>query len=407
MVDPWIMLAEGARPALDLTQDVMWPLGAAMVVGVLVGGAVERIGIRYELYDLPDAGLKPHEKPVPYLGGLAIFAGWCAAIWIAAAFDPGGSAVRRWITLGAVVFTATGFLDDFRGLPPALRIVIQSCGALILVGGGVGRELIPSLLAPWREGLPDWLFGSNIAVVLSALLCAAILSGATNASNLIDGMDGLCAGVMVIAALGSLFAYAYLFLTGLFPMPDAHMTLLVAATVGVLGAGAAFLRFNRHPASMFMGDSGSWLFGFNVAVVLILFAEHASWRGMLVGLTIFGFPIFDTALTIGRRKRYGRPLSVGDRSHFYDQIRDRGFTIRQTVWICYGLGLAFAAIGNLLVHLPPVPFALVLIALPLGSILVWLRLGMLRVDDSAARSEHGPSNGGTTSEGASGGRSTE
>ncbi len=405
MVDLPIMLADSARPAIDLTNDVLWPLGAALVVVVIVGVAVERIGFRYELYDLPDAGLKPHEKPVPYLGGLAIFAGWCAAIGIAAAFDPAGRAEMGWIALGAAVFTSTGFIDDVRGLLPAWRVVIQCAGALILIGGGVGLSLAPSLLAPWRADLPDWLFESNVAICLSVILCAAILSGATNASNLIDGMDGLCAGVMVIGALGSLVAYAFLAVA--FPMPAGHATLLVSAMVGVLGAGAAFLRFNRYPASMFMGDSGAWLFGFNVAVVLILFAEHASWRGLLVGLTIFGFPIFDTILTIGRRKRYRRPLFVGDRSHFYDQIRDRGFSIRGTVWTCYGLALAFAAIGNLLVHLPPIPFALILVALPLGSILVWLRLGMLRVDDSAVRSGHRPSESEAGSDGANEGESTE
>ncbi|MCG8407953.1 MAG: undecaprenyl/decaprenyl-phosphate alpha-N-acetylglucosaminyl 1-phosphate transferase [Phycisphaerales bacterium] len=279
----------------------------------------------------------------------------------------------------------TGLLDDIRHLSPVLRLFIQVAVAGCLLFAGVGRAVATALLEPCREGLPEFMLGPTTEIGLSAAFCAAVLAGATNATNLIDGLDGLCAGVLAIASLG--FWVAYITVDTVFSFGAEHEILIIVLPLGTLGACLAFLRFNFNPASMFMGDSGSLLLGFNVAVFIVLFAEHASWRGLLAGLTIFGFPIYDTALALGRRGLNKKPLFVGDRSHFYDQIRDRGLSVRQTVLICYGLAFVFATLGVVMIHLSAIYMIAIFAALLLvGGLASW-RFGMLRVDDAADRSK--------------------
>lgn len=383
------ILAHEEAPVLDLSREVLWPLGVAMVVGVLSGFLVLRIATVSELYDKPDAGLKPHEKPVPFLGGVSIYCGWLAAIVVTVVLQPVGRFELVWVVIGGTVLMLTGLLDDIRHLSPFLRLFMQAAVTGFLLFAGVGRGVSVALLEPCRGILPEFVFGEVAGIVLSAVFCAAVLAGATNATNLIDGLDGLCAGVLGIASLG--FLVAYITLGGTFLFGEAHDILIIVLPVGVLGACLAFLRFNFNPASMFMGDSGSLLLGFNVAAFIILFAEHASWRGLLVGLTLFGFPIYDTALALGRRWLNKKPLFVGDRSHFYDQIRDRGLTVRQTVLACHGLALAFAALGVVMIHLPGAQLVGTFVALPIVGVLTSWRFGMLRVDDAADRSNR-PSN---------------
>jgi len=113
----------------------------------------------------------------------------------------------------------------------------------------------------------------------------------------------------------------------------------------LLGAAAGFLPFNRNPAKIFLGDAGSMLLGLNAAVLILLFSKAHLIRWMIGSLMVFGLPLVDMCLTLARRWRNGRPLMEGDRSHFYDQLRDRGLSVRQVVAISYLLTLAFVLVG--------------------------------------------------------------
>jgi UDP-GlcNAc:undecaprenyl-phosphate GlcNAc-1-phosphate transferase len=281
-----------------------------------------------------------------------------------------------------------GLIDDIKHVRPVIRLMIQAGAAAMLLYGEIGREATLFLLGPLQSSLPEWASSERFVMATGGAFCFFVLAGATNSTNLIDGLDGLCAGIVGIASLGFLLLNAFMGPTA--GVEGADLALRAVVCAAVLGACVGFLRYNFNPASMFMGDSGSLLLGFNVAVVLIMFAEEPSWRWFACGLIIFAFPIFDTALAIARRWLRGHPLFTGDRSHFYDQLRDRGLTVRTTVLLCYGMGLAFAALGFVMLRLPLAWLIAVLVAVPVVFAVGCWKLGMLRVDDAAARSESLP-----------------
>ena len=380
------MPATSTTAVLDLLKSALWPFVAAVLVTLLTGPLFRRLAAAREWYDRPDSGLKPHEKPVPYLGGAAMYCGWLAAVVVTMCSAEQGRCELIWIAIGGTVLMLTGLADDVRHLRPTFRLWVQVLTAGLLVVMGIGRSVASSLLQAFSANpLPEAIQEGTIGIAISVVFCATVFVGATNATNLIDGMDGLCAGVLGVAASGFLIVTLLLNPAD----PAAHPAWpFIVATLGAASFGVclAFLRFNFHPASMFMGDSGSLLLGFNVAILIILLTEHAGWTGLIVGLTVFGFPIFDTALAVGRRWLNKKPLFIGDRSHFYDQIRDRGFSVRQTVLLSWILSLLFAALGIAMVYLPGPYLGATFVALPLLGTLVCRRWGMLRVDDAADRS---------------------
>lgn len=364
-----------------------WAFLVALVTTAVALPIVNKAAISLELYDRPDSGLKPHEKPVPYLGGVAIYLGWLGALVYVAYMVPGARTHLIWIASGGTILMLVGLIDDIRHIRPSIRLLLQAGVAAMLMGGGIGRGMVLGLLEPVRDSLPGWLFADPVIMGASGALCFIVLAGATNSTNLIDGLDGLCAGTLAVASIGFLFVNAHLALAG--EAENVMPVIRVALAVAVVGACLSFLRCNFNPAKLFMGDSGSLLLGFNVAVMMILFAENPSWRWLLASVVVFGFPIFDTALAIARRRLNGKPLFVGDRSHFYDQLRDRGLGVRQTVLFCYLLSAVFAALGALIVRLPLIHIVCVVVACPIFMGLVCWRLGLLRVDDAASRSEQG------------------
>jgi UDP-GlcNAc:undecaprenyl-phosphate GlcNAc-1-phosphate transferase len=151
--------------------------------------------------------------------------------------------------------------------------------------------------------------------------------------------------------------------------------------MALFGAAMGFLPYNFNPASIFMGDAGSMLLGFVCATLMVMFSERPGMvKWFISSLLIFGLPIFDTSLAYTRRKINGKPVLQGDRSHFYDQLVDRGLTVRQAVIVCYGMALFFVASGIGVIFLRTRYAAAVLLAIVVAlALFAWLA-GMLRVD---------------------------
>jgi UDP-GlcNAc:undecaprenyl-phosphate/decaprenyl-phosphate GlcNAc-1-phosphate transferase len=300
----------------------------------------------------------------PSSGGLAIFLSCAAAYWLVCP----GRYPR--VALAVAVLWIFGFLDDRFRLRPALKLAVQVAAAGFVVLGGV---VFP--LTPWY--LPN--------VAMSMLWIVLI----TNALNLIDNMDGLCSGVVIVICL---FRSWLLAAEGY--RTDADLCAILAA------AFAGFLFFNYHPARIFMGDCGSLPAGFALgALTLAGPAPHRSMllTGFFYPALTFAYPIFDTAFVSTLRKLNGRPISQGGRDHTSHRLASLGLDQRQVVWILW-LVTAFGASLGIMIHLmPDALFAagalllgmLSMMAVSLARLpgyplphLTWLRRRELRANDA-------------------------
>lgn len=369
-----------------LLRQFFLPYVIGLAVALFAIPLMRSLAIRREWYDRPDSGLKPHEKPIPYLGGVGLWIGWLAVLSYAYTRPDADRASLSWLAAGGSILMAIGLIDDLRGLSPKLRLLVQALVAGGLIYSGVGVGVWRALTAPLEGSLPLWLTQDLTAWWVDTVFCVFLLAGASNATNLIDGLDGLCGGIIGIACLGFWALTLLLWQSGSAGEADAALGLRVALCAGLVGVCTAFLAYNFNPAIIFMGDSGSLLLGFNVAVLIDLLVRQGSWRGLVGGLLIFGLPILDTTLAVVRRRLNGRPLFRGDRSHLYDQLRDRGCSVRKTVYICYALGGAFMVLGCACALLPAVWVAVLALGTPVVGAVACLRLGLLRVDDTAEKS---------------------
>lgn len=377
-----MVLAVSAESLLELARSVVGPTAIALAVTLAATPAVRRLAVTWSLYDRPDDGLKPHDRPTPYLGGLAMYLGWVVALSCVAIWESDIRSTILFVIAGGTILMLTGLVDDIRHIRPAHKLFVQAVAAVVLLWGGLGDGLILRLFSP-GDAIGQTP-GGAAALAAGGVIMFFIIAGACNAINLIDGMDGLCAGVVAVAALGHMVLAGWL--AGRYDGGSAADAALLQAAV-LFATCAGFLRYNFNPARIFMGDCGSLLLGFNAAVLIILSAQHGSMRVVAGSIMIFGFPIFDTALAIARRRLNGRPLFIGDRSHFYDQLCDRGLTVRATVLICYGLGIFYACLGTAAIYLGT-PYLIAVYSVVILLTAVGCRLfGLLRVDDTARVSE--------------------
>lgn len=273
---------------------------------------------RLGMLDLPGP-LKIHSRPIPRLGGVAV------ALSIAA-----GTAITigDHLRANAFFFAAlgalwiTGIADDLRGLSPYARLAAQiASGALLWLGG-------------WRVLAGHWLPAAGAISLILVCLAVAVFA---NAFNFLDGSDGLAAGVAAIASA------SWLAITCGMP----HDPLSPAVAACLAGACSAFLLFNFAPATIHLGDSGSTIVGFCVALLALSRpgAAQTAPSFALMTLLISAVPIADFAFAIIRRLRCRASLLQGDRLHLYDQMLARGRSPRTVALILYGItaGLGFAS----------------------------------------------------------------
>ena len=324
-----------------------WPvLLVSFVVALATTPLCRTIALRLKIVDRPDDFLKPHAKPIPYLGGVAIFLGWVAGVLITLRWSSGN--VRAEVLIGVAVagllIMLIGLFDDLRCMRPKIKLLCTVAVAVYLVYVGLGSSLVRVFTHAMDVEFAEterWL-----VMTYSAPVAVFLIVGSCNATNLIDGLDGLCTGVLGIISLGFFILAAYM---GLYREGGPWANEMIVLSLAILGASLGFLPFNWNPATIFMGDAGSMLLGLNAAMIMLLFAEDLKLAFMMAALMVFGLPIGDMLLTLARRWRNGRPLMEGDRSHFYDQLRDRGLSVRRVVAISYILTLAFVTVGTCIV----------------------------------------------------------
>jgi UDP-GlcNAc:undecaprenyl-phosphate GlcNAc-1-phosphate transferase len=284
---------------------------------------------------LVDTSVQSHRKihtgPIPRLGGVAIATAFYVPIAGLAVYNTrvgdaliaDGGLVTGLLGGGAII-ALLGLYDDTRQASPRVKLAVQVGVALGLCALGFRIDRIDLPFVPMIDlGLLSW----PITVLW--------LVGVTNAVNLIDGLDGLAAGIALF---------------GLAPMMVLSISKgnIVLALVCCCLAGAllGFLPYNFHPARIFMGDTGSMFIGFVLAVVSVATAHKGRVAvAMLTPILALGLPILDTLLAIARRAWFGQSLFVGDRQHIHHRLLDLGFSHRRTVLVMYGFAALFALIG--------------------------------------------------------------
>ena len=341
---------------LTLTGGLVLSLGAALVLIPLV----HRLALRLGWMDRPDGHRKVHVRPIPRVGGLAIMGATvvgCATLLLARPWlDPevaSALAVPSWpILLGAVLMALVGFVDDVRDLHALPKLIVQALIAGLVVYGGFRITAFDAALG-----------GGELAFAVGAFLTVIWVVGVINGVNFIDGLDGLAGGVVTLSFLG---------LGAVFLLGGSPGTLLwpVAIVGGVLG----FLRYNRAPASIFMGDVGSHFLGYALALFALQGTAHAHpVMALVVAASAMGLPVLDGIMTTIRRPQYDKPLLHSDGDHFHHRLMLR-YARTTVVWILYAISAAFA-LGASVMAVTPMPQALAIFGLGVLGVfgfLYWL-----------------------------------
>ncbi|MCA9918641.1 MAG: undecaprenyl/decaprenyl-phosphate alpha-N-acetylglucosaminyl 1-phosphate transferase [Anaerolineales bacterium] len=317
--------------------------GVALGTAVLTTPPVRKLAHRWGIVAKP-GGRRQHSGMIAKLGGVPIMVGYLLGIVLIYLLVPpevgSNDALRlRGVVLGSVVLFVGAFIDDRLDLKPRWQFAFQIAAAVIAMSHIIFIERFTNPLpstAFWQGNFTSLFFtleAGNIVVIrpfLVTIISLFWVLGMINAVNFLDGLDGLAGGVSTIAAL--MFALHSYQLTGQTPV-----TLFPLALAGAL---VGFLIFNFAPASIFLGTTGAWLLGYNLATLSILAPAKLS-----TALLVMAVPILDVAWLIVARLRRGQHPFQGDRRHLHFRLLDRGLPVRGIVLGYYATAIAFGLVA--------------------------------------------------------------
>jgi UDP-GlcNAc:undecaprenyl-phosphate GlcNAc-1-phosphate transferase len=337
----------------------------ALVVTYLLTPLVRAAACRFGIMDLPNER-RPHKYATARGGGLAVVVGVYAACLLVLAFPattrPGGFDLHWWLSFlpASLILLATGLVDDIRGLGPWKKLAGQIAAALwiSLSGTHFGK-----------------FFGFDLPPFLDAILVVVWIVAVINAYNLIDGLDGLASGLAIISATG---------LCGILIFGNLPGVALVL--VALVGACLAFLRYNFHPATIFLGDTGSMFIGLVLGVIsLQTFTKNTFFLSMTIPMLVLGVPIYDALLAIWRRsvRRFvsgqepdraaRRPgIMTADVEHLHHRLLKAGLSTRRVATLLCLTNGALAVFGLLMMTFQSHASGIFLLAL-LAAVYVLLR----------------------------------
>lgn len=318
---------------------------------------VRRLALRARILDHPGPR-RVHRDAVPTLGGLAMVVAALGVAWLARAL-PGE--VRELdvrpllgLSLAAIPLLGMGLVDDTVGVPPRVKLAVQVLAGVILMAFGYGVPLVSNPFGlPFESG---WLSGP-----LAVLWVVVVI----NAINLIDGLDGLASGVVLIAA-------ATLWWVGR-GHGDVYVMFLCSLLIGTT---AGFLMFNFPPAKIFMGDTGSHFLGLVLAAASLLENRKATTTAaLLFPLTALAVPLADSLFAFGRRLKAGRPVFSADGEHVHHRLLRLGLSPRSATLALWGLCAACAILSLMLESLPHATGLLLVGAIALALFGVYRAIG--------------------------------
>src|SRR6202171_4825411 len=276
----------------------------------------------------PSSDRHIHTRPIPRLGGVAIFLTlWCMVL--AAHWVPGNFGTREFplppfalkILGPATIIFLLGLIDDFYGVNAYVKFAVQAGAAVLLYCNGFGISHLSFLAAHPHLG---WLAGLPLTILWVLWI--------TNAFNLIDGLDGLAAGSALFSSLVTCVV-AILF----------HGEGILFLTLALAGAITGFLRYNFNPASIFLGDCGSLLIGFLLSAIALAGSQKSpTMVAVAIPIVSLGLPILDASIAVVRRFLSGKDLFDADREHIHHRLLSRGMPHRRAVLLLYAVSGCFA-----------------------------------------------------------------
>jgi len=301
----------------------------ALAVAYVVTPFVIKLAHRVGAIDVPKDNRRVHTVPIPRLGGIAIFIGFMVAVLATFKMDTRLMSVLA----GAVIIVIMGYFDDIKPLSAKVKLMVQLLAAGIAMYGGVKMNILTNPLSLINDSVPQYIKLGMWAYPLTLVW----IIGVTNAINLIDGLDGLAAGVSTISALTLAVVASFL--------GDGYISVLAAT---LAGATIGFLPYNFNPAKIFMGDTGSLLLGYMLSVISIMgVLKSAAALSILVPIFAIGLPIFDTFMAIVRRALSGKSFMEADKGHLHHKLLDIGLSQKQAVLTLYSISavLGFGAVA--------------------------------------------------------------
>jgi UDP-GlcNAc:undecaprenyl-phosphate/decaprenyl-phosphate GlcNAc-1-phosphate transferase len=289
------------------------------MVSILITPLVKKIAIKIGAIDKPNQR-KVHQSLMPRLGGIAIFISFIVGVLLLHPENPSSLA----ILIGSTIIIITGIFDDMFELSAKIKLIGQLAAALTIVFLGDLQVVFINLP-----------FGGHLEFgYLSIPFTILWIVGITNAINLIDGLDGLAAGVSSIA----------LFTISGMALIQGNLYVVAMGAI-VLVSTLGFLFYNFHPASIFMGDTGAMFLGFIISVLSLLGYKNVTFISFIIPVIILGVPISDTIFAILRRIINNQPLSAPDKSHLHHCMLRLGYSHRQTVLLIYAMAAFFGLVA--------------------------------------------------------------
>lgn len=327
----------------------------AVAVAYFATPHVKELAIKAGAMDTPNER-KVHREPIPRMGGLAIYFGVVAAVFISMKINH----EILGIFVGGSIMLAVGIIDDIKQLSAKIKLAGQILAAMALIAFGVRIE---------------WLtnpFGSMIYLdYLSIPVTILWIVAVTNTVNLIDGLDGLAAGVSSIASI-----------TILFVALQQNLWMVALLTAAIAGSALGFLFHNFNPAKIFMGDTGSLFLGYMLAAVSIMGAvKGAATIALFVPIVALGLPIMDTAFAIIRRYHHGVPIFRPDKGHLHHRLLAMGLSQKQVVLSMYVISGLLGLSAIILSEVSQLYAFVIFIAIATVSVVAAKKIGVLDIHE--------------------------
>ena len=339
---------------------------AAFILSFAATPLVKRFAHRVGAIDVPRDSRRIHKKPVPRLGGLAIFIGFLLSVLIFADI----TAQVRGILLGAVIIVILGVIDDIIQLRAYIKFLVQIAAASVAVLHGI---LLETFVNPFVFGSVEYVHLGYLAIPITIIW----IVGITNSVNLIDGLDGLAVGVSAISSTVMLIIALI--------VAEMNVAIIIAA---LAGACIGFMPYNLNPAKIFMGDTGALLLGYVLATISILglFKFYAV-LSLAVPFLVLALPLVDTVFAFFRRLIKGKNPMSPDRGHFHHRLIDMGLSQKQAVAILYAVSGLFGLIAVVLITSEGLRLLVFIFAVLIAALIAFFTFRGIRSNTAANDSE--------------------